>query len=99
MVHRCVRAWVMYYIEAATAASASIPEPRMEVNSVMDVRRGAAALLLLAFCSTASPLPPTRLRVEYLENPQGVDVTAPRLSWALNHGSRGEIQTGYQVVV
>jgi alpha-L-rhamnosidase len=49
--------------------------------------------------AAAQPLPPTALRVEYLENPIGIDVTAPRLAWVLEHTERGEAQTAYQVQV
>ena len=40
-----------------------------------------------------------RLRCEYLENPQGIDVVRPRLSWILNSDERGERQTAYQILV
>jgi len=34
------------------------------------------------------------LSCEYLENPQGIDVQAPRLSWKLSHGGSGEENRG-----
>ncbi len=34
----------------------------------------------------------TRLRVEYQENPLGIDVSAPRFSWANVHPQRGAVQ-------
>lgn len=40
-----------------------------------------------------------RLRCEYLENPLGIDVGRPRLSWILNSEERGERQTAYQILV
>jgi alpha-L-rhamnosidase len=40
-----------------------------------------------------------RLRCEYLENPQGIDVVAPRLSWVLGSEARGQKQTAYRVLV
>ena len=44
----------------------------------------AALVLLSASFGLASPNAPFRLRVEYMKNPQGVDVDyKPRLSWAL----------------
>jgi hypothetical protein len=52
-------------------------------------------LVLLAF-SLAASVPTlaahvaTRLRVEYLESPLGIDVAVPRFSWALLHSSRAE---------
>ena len=43
---------------------------------------------------------PVRLRVEYMENPAGVDVPYPaRFSWALTHTERGQVQSAYQLVV
>ncbi len=47
----------------------------------------------------AQPLPPSHLRVEYLENPVAIDVSAPRLAWILNHSDRDQKQTAYQVQV
>ncbi len=41
----------------------------------------------------------TRLRCEYLVDPVGLDVTGPRLSWALESAARGQMQTAYQVLV
>ncbi len=40
-----------------------------------------------------------RLRCEYLQNPSGIDVTTPRLSWVLHSDERGQKQTAYQVLV
>lgn len=45
------------------------------------------------------PFPPKNLRCEYLENPIGIDVEKPRLSWVLTHSERGEKQTAYQLIV
>ncbi len=42
---------------------------------------------------------PIRLRCEYIENPLGIDVKIPRLSWALKSEERGQKQTAYQVLV
>jgi alpha-L-rhamnosidase len=41
----------------------------------------------------------TRLRVEYLAAPLGVDVTFPRFSWALEHSTRGQVGSSYRIVV
>ena len=40
-----------------------------------------------------------RLRCELLTNPEGIDATAPRLSWELSSPARGLTQTAYQVLV
>ena len=39
------------------------------------------------------------LRCEYRENPLGIDVTQPRLSWQLQSERRGARQTAYQIQV
>ena len=39
-----------------------------------------------------------RLRCEYRNDPLGIDVTKPRLSWIVKSDERGEKQTAYQVL-
>jgi alpha-L-rhamnosidase len=39
------------------------------------------------------------LRCEMLANPEGIDVTTPRLSWVLSGDQRGIAQTAYQILV
>jgi len=41
----------------------------------------------------------THLRCEYLENPLGIDVKKPRLSWILESHTRGQVQTAYRILV
>jgi hypothetical protein len=61
--------------------------------------------LLLALSGTsaigAATNAPSQLRCEYLENPLGIDVLKPRLSWKLEASpeARGLRQTAYQVLV
>ena len=53
-------------------------------------------LLLILCCAVeAHAVTVNQLRCEYLDNPRGVDVVKPRLSWVLESGR----QTAYQVVV
>lgn len=59
----------------------------------------SATLLPLAQADNPSALTIERLRCEYLQNPQGIDVIAPRLSWALESDGRGQKQTAYRVLV
>lgn len=40
-----------------------------------------------------------RLRCEYLENPLGIEIAQPRVSWIVESGDRGEKQTAYQIMV
>jgi alpha-L-rhamnosidase len=42
---------------------------------------------------------PTRLRVDYLSAPITIDTNTPKFSWALDHPTRGESQTAYQITV
>ncbi len=44
-------------------------------------------------------LSPSHLRCEYKENPIGIDVLKPRLSWQMTSPGRGAKQTAYQIVV
>ena len=56
-------------------------------------------LLFSALVSSGAGLTVQNLRCEYLENPLGIDVLAPRLSWSLQADERGQRQTAYQVLV
>ncbi|HAK96116.1 MAG TPA: alpha-rhamnosidase [Planctomycetes bacterium] len=61
-----------------------------------------AAGALIAAGSLAAGVVPSALRCEYLDNPLGIDATAPRLSWVLvpsDLDARGLRQTAYQVLV
>ncbi len=60
--------------------------------------------LALSFCGVACPCmaedeKATTLRCEYLENPLGIDVPQPRLSWIMEAKTRGQKQTAYRVLV
>jgi len=55
------------------------------------------AVLLAGVCSAAVTV--KDLRCEYLNNPLGIDATSPRLSWIITSDRRGEMQTGYQILV
>jgi alpha-L-rhamnosidase len=44
-------------------------------------------------------LAPAGLKTEYLENPQGLDVLRPRLSWVLAATGRAQNQSAYQIQV
>lgn len=56
--------------------------------------------LLLLFTYTAlRAATVSELRCENLENPLGIDVLQPRLSWVLDSTRRNEMQTGYQILV
>jgi len=67
----------------------------------MSLLRSLSALLMAftVLISTANGMSVHNLRCEYLENPIGIDITAPRLSWILQSDERGQRQTAYQVMV
>lgn len=56
------------------------------------------ALLLTSFASAAQ-VQVKHLRCEMLENPLGIDVKAPRLSWQLASSKRDVQQTAYEIIV
>ena len=68
-----------------------------------------AAVAMLVSCQPASATDVTTLRCEYLDNPLGIDVAKPRLSWVwedlksdvLDSKSaiRGQRQSSYQILV
>jgi alpha-L-rhamnosidase len=55
--------------------------------------------LLLGGQAFAADIALQKLRCEMLVNPQGIDVTQPRLSWQLNSSGRNIKQTAYEVLV
>lgn len=44
-------------------------------------------------------LTPAQLKCEYAVNPLGLDTTQPRFSWLPESYSRGQVQSGYQILV
>src|SRR5882724_4396981 len=56
-------------------------------------------ILAVVVGGAASPMHPATLRCEYRDNPIGIDVRKPRLSWTLESDRRGEKQTAYEIVV
>jgi alpha-L-rhamnosidase len=75
---------------------------RIKPNRLLTISIPILILLMggaWAVAGAEGPRPPSHLRCEYLPDPLGIDVTAPRLSWVLDHSQRGENQTAYQVLV
>lgn len=60
---------------------------------------GVIALLTLVGGQAFAGFAITDLRCELLTNPQGIDVTKPRLSWILKSGERAQTQFAYQILV
>ena len=48
---------------------------------------------------TGKGISPAYLRCEYLVNPLGIGEPAPRLSWIVESGERGQRQTAYRLLV
>lgn len=62
---------------------------------------GTASLETSARLASANNIPDltvTDLRCEYVSNPMGVDVAAPRLFWKLESSTRNQRQTAYQIL-
>ena len=62
------------------------------------------ACIAIATLAVARPLDAQTLRVdalraEYQQNPVGIDVRAPRLSWGIQAERRGTVQSAYQIRV
>ena len=58
-----------------------------------------AASVVLSFSRAWAGMETGRLRCESLENPLGIDVVKPRLSWALSSIERNQHQSAYQILV
>ncbi len=56
-------------------------------------------VLVLAAANWVCAVEVGTLTCEYLDNPLGIDVVEPRLSWMLQSAERGERQTAYHVLV
>ncbi|QEG02424.1 Bacterial alpha-L-rhamnosidase [Stieleria maiorica] len=59
----------------------------------------AFALAAVSSVAVAAGLDAVHLRCEYLENPQGIDIEQPRLSWRVQSSERGSNQVAYRVLV
>lgn len=54
--------------------------------------------LCLSGCGSSSPVVGD-LRVEYITNPLGIDVSQPRFSWQIESQNRGTMQNAYRIIV
>jgi alpha-L-rhamnosidase len=60
---------------------------------------GLRGLIACVFLSAAAQGVPIHLRCDYLENPLGIDATAPHLSWQSDNSERNWRQVAYQLLV
>ncbi len=72
------------------------PQHRTQFICRMPVATLIMGLFLL---QSAAALSPGNLKTEYVDNPIGLDVLHPRLSWILSADGRAQKQTAYQVQV
>jgi len=57
------------------------------------------AVVALLLCASIANAGVNNLRCEYQQDPLGIDVTTPRLSWQLDSTVRGEVQQSVQILV
>lgn len=72
---------------------------RTFLNSVLVGTAGGAVGLPSTQAAVAPPAVVSDLKCEYADNPIGVDVAHPRLSWVISSQQRGQMQTAYQILV
>ncbi|NBA78629.1 family 78 glycoside hydrolase catalytic domain [Emticicia sp. ODNR4P] len=56
-------------------------------------------LLFSSFRKDEKAITVEKVRCEFLQNPEGIDVVQPRLSWQINTNQRAVNQTAYQILV
>ena len=56
-------------------------------------------ILTLSMFASLTMAKPIHLRVEHLDNPLGIDVAAPRMSWMADNTERNWRQSAYQIAV
>ena len=56
-------------------------------------------LTFFVFANALAGLRPVSLRCEYQNNPLGIDVPKPRLSWQFTLSGRNQLQTSYEIIV
>jgi len=72
---------------------------RIQMKHRNTLARLILSILLLAPLAVLHAADVANLRCEYRENPLGIDLPKPRLSWIIESTDRGERQTAYQVLV
>ena len=73
--------------------------PPRRLWTMAAILASTTSLLGSASSTSAADLTATRLRCEYLENPQGIAAGHPRLSWVVTSSQRDEQQTAFQILV
>ena len=65
----------------------------------MERRKLLSVFIEIVILVSAASATPVRLRCQYLENPLGIDATAPHLSWQSDNTERNWKQVAYEVLV
>ena len=66
----------------------------------MHIKKLLVSFILIFFCfSVKADVKVKELRLEFLENPLGIDVINPSLSWQLNSQDKGVLQVAYEIRV
>src|SRR5579862_985042 len=65
----------------------------------MRILKRATAFVIFLSLTMAAYASPVHLRCESVENPLGIDVETPHLSWQSDSTQRNWMQTAYQIVV
>lgn len=89
------------YCRAGRQQSAVL-HARLAIPTGIPMYRTFTCLLLcsvIASTSEAAPATHVHLRCEYLNNPLGIDIVQPRLSWKLASDQRGQTQSAYRIMV
>ena len=83
--------------------SASLREIRADLRPRRGLRLYALLVLAVGLLSTNGLAfqsnAPIHLQCEAMQEPLGIDITNPRLSWQLQDSRRGAAQTGYEIRV
>ena len=71
------------------------------LKRIVAVQLSCFALVIPAIMASQAnaAIVPERLRCEYRQDPKGIDVTSPRLSWTLTSSQREQRQTAYRILV
>src|SRR6266852_5484347 len=73
--------------------------PQMKIGLLCFALLGGTLTTTSAAVTPAATLALVALRTEYKENPLGIDIRKPRLSWQIQSDRRGIFQAAYQIQV
>src|SRR3989442_9177217 len=73
--------------------------PGLKIGLLCFVLLSGTLTMTPAAVTPAAKLALVALRTEYKENPLGIDIRKPRLSWQIQSDRRGILQTAYQIQV